>query len=96
MELFFGRPTVGGLIVGGGSGTPGFTLKCEVNGLRGTTDKCEGVPTLSLTNNTEHGVFAAFEREGFYCSLDNGTIGGSIYESRQTLDLPSSEALSVS
>ena len=95
-ELFSGRSTVGDLISSGGSGRPGFTLKCEVNGLRGTTDKCEGVPTLSVTNNTERGVFAAFESERFHCSLDNGGSFGTIYESRQTLDLNNGEALAVS
>ena len=66
-ELFTFEGAIHDVIAGGGSGKPGFKLKCKALG-ENIADECTAVAATAMTN-TVGGVAAAFTKEKFGCLL---------------------------
>ena len=95
-ELFSGSSGVDYSTANDGSGTPGFTLKCEVKGTRGVEDRCTGVAATHVTGTEGGGLGTKYLEERFRCSLDSGSGYYILNNSSQKLELVDAEALNVS
>lgn len=82
--------TVGGvthdIMTSGGSGTPGYKMRCTEKIGGKVLDECTGTPTLTTTDG-EKGVSAAFTSEKLNCT--KGGTGAGTLEGTQTLSVTS-------